>query len=523
VHPTRPLPAIHDLTLDEAIGQTLCFGWGGENPQEANAHALELVADMGVGGLVLLGRNVASSERMSATMADLQARAAIPLLVSIDHEGGLVCRFAASLHRFPGNMALAAGGDRQTTSDRAYRQGAAQAAELRSVGVNWNLAPCLDVNNNPDNPVIGVRSYSDDPEVVGALGVAAIRGLQDHGVMACGKHFPGHGDTDVDSHLDLPTIRGAVERLRRIELPPFIAAINAGVGAIMTTHIRFPSLDPEYPATLSSTILTELLRGSLGYDGLIVTDCLEMAAIAASPGTPQGAVRALQAGADMVLVCHTLETQRATIDAIRTAIRSGALQEERIREAAARVLATKRRFLFQPPARTVDLGDIDALETEIARASITVVRGKPIAGLSPGSRVAVIGCTDVSHDLTAALSIRGMDAVDHPVTTVEPDVVASIVCRLSGLNDAIIAVTTSRTPSITAVQTALIRALDAAAGDRLTVAAVGGPYDIRAFPGIRRYICTYSSSAASVAALADALTGGYEPSGRLPVRIPGIH
>ncbi len=162
MHPIRPLPATDDLTLDEAIGQTLCFGWGGENPQEANAHALELVADMGVGGLVLLGRNVASAERMSATMADLQARAAIPLLVSIDHEGGLVCRFAANLHRFPGNMALAAGGDRRTTSDRAYRQGAAQAAELRSVGVNWNLAPCLDVNNNPDNPVIGVRSYSDD-------------------------------------------------------------------------------------------------------------------------------------------------------------------------------------------------------------------------------------------------------------------------------------------------------------------------------------------------------------------------
>ena len=257
----------------------------------------------------------------------------------------MVNRFPEPFHQFPGNMALgaiAAGEGIEIGEQIAERQAAVQARELRSVGVNWDLAPVVDVNNNPDNPIIGVRSYGEDPDVVGRLGAAAIAGLQNDGVLACAKHFPGHGDTTADSHLSLPTFRGVSERLNSVELAPFRAAIAAGVGSIMTAHIALPQIDPApaaplrsptngdsasvtLPATLSHRILTDLLRNELMFKGLVVTDAMEMAGVAARYTAGASAVLAVKAGADMIL--KTPDTD-GVLRAIKQAVEVGHLRAD---------------------------------------------------------------------------------------------------------------------------------------------------------------------------------------------------
>ncbi|MDR3707893.1 MAG: beta-N-acetylhexosaminidase [Capsulimonadaceae bacterium] len=339
------------MNLVRKIGQMLVYGWGGELPEESrsiNRHARALIDEFHVGGIVLMGRNVEgnSPERMHAIVDEFQAMSTAtempPLLVAVDQEGGRVARFAPPHFRtYPSAATLGEAADEAAVR----RNGRAIGTELSSVGVNWVLAPVLDVNNNPANTVIGDRSYGSDPDLVARLGVAALKGLQDEaGLLACGKHFPGHGDTETDSHRSLPVIRHGRERLDAIELKPFRAAIDAGIGSIMSSHILFPDLDPEYPATLSPKILNGLLREELGFDGLIVTDDMEMKGLASwSPA--EAAVRAVIAGADMLLVCHTYRTQRAIIDALVDAATSGRLSEERIDEANRRIALAKKRWV----------------------------------------------------------------------------------------------------------------------------------------------------------------------------------
>lgn len=356
-------PEVQGLSLEARIGQTLCLGWTGATPEESravSAPARALIEEMRAGSIVLMGRNVSPPDRMREVLAELLGLSPIPLFIAVDQEGGTVNRFrppAAPFHQFPppGSVGSISAGPAESPAmpERyAYLQARAQADELLSVGVNWNFAPVADVNSNPANPVIGARSFGSDPQRVALFVEQAVRGYQEAGLLACAKHFPGHGDTSVDSHLALPTVHGDRARLDAVELPPFRAAIQAGVGAIMTSHILFPDLDAERPATISPAILTELLRNDLGFDGLIITDCLEMRAIADTVGTARGAVEALKAGADVVLICHTLGTQREAVAAITEAVRSGELAEERLNEAVGRVLAAKKRFL--PAAQPED-------------------------------------------------------------------------------------------------------------------------------------------------------------------------
>lgn len=220
------------------------------------------------------------------------------------------------------------------------------ANELRSLGFNWDFAPVLDVNNNPNNPVIGDRSYGDDPQLVAAMGIAAIRGFQDDGgILACGKHFPGHGDTETNSHFALPRITHSQDRLEQVELIPFRAAIASGLGALMTAHILFSALDPTLPATLSPRVLTGLLREELDFQGVIITDCLEMRGVADGWGTPEAAVLAVLAGADILLCCHTWQTQREVRDALLHAVETGRLSEDRIEQSLTRIAAAKARWV----------------------------------------------------------------------------------------------------------------------------------------------------------------------------------
>lgn len=340
------------MDLSEKIGQMLLFGWQGETDEESraiNGHARALIEEFAVGGIILMGRNIgeSSAAQVAALNDEFQdmARASDlpPLFVGVDQEGGRVSRFAPPHFRaYPSPGELGRSGD----PDKVTQVMCELGAEMKRVGVNWVYAPVLDVNSNPTNPVIGDRSYGAYAEVVSEMGVAAMRGLQERaGVLACGKHFPGHGDTSVDSHLDLPVVDAPLERLREQEIAPFAAVIEAGIGSLMTSHILFTDIDPDLPATLSPAVLTDLLRREMGFTGLIITDCLEMKGVAAKWGSADAAVLAAIAGADMLLACHTYETQREIVDALVDAVRSGLLPETRIDEANRRIRAAKDRWV----------------------------------------------------------------------------------------------------------------------------------------------------------------------------------
>ncbi|GAA3496587.1 glycoside hydrolase family 3 protein [Streptomyces prasinosporus] len=332
----------------------------------------------GLASVGLFGRNIATPAQLSALTAQLRAERD-DVLVAIDEESGDVTRLEVRTgSSFPGNHALGAVDDVSLTREVAAELG----RRLAACGVNFNWAPSADVNANPDNPVIGVRSFGADPALAARHTAAYVTGLQSAGVVACTKHFPGHGDTAVDSHLALPRIDADAALLTERDLAPFRAAIAAGTRAVMSAHILVPALDPDNPATLSRRILTELLRGELGYDGLIVTDGMEMNAIAGSYGIERGSVLALAAGADAICVggglCDEGTVQRLQ-DALVAAVRSGELPEERLADAAARVRAladwTTRARRSPAPAA--------ASEPEIgltaARRAVTVTRTRPTA------------------------------------------------------------------------------------------------------------------------------------------------
>lgn len=526
------IPEVESLGLEERIGQTLCFGWQAATAEESrsfNAHARALIEDMRVGGIVLMGRNVAPPDQARALFGALQAFSPIPLFIAVDQEGGMVNRFRAPLHEFSGNMAL--GAIAHGAEDLARRQAEAQARELLALGVNWDLAPVLDVNNNPDNPIIGVRSYGEDPKRVARLGASAIEGFESVGMMACAKHFPGHGDTAADSHLALPRVPGDRARLEAVELVPFRAAIEAGVSAMMTTHIVFPTLDSERPATLSPAILTGLLRQEMGFAGLIVTDCLEMDAIRKTVGTARAAVESLRAGADMVLICHTLSTQRASVAAIKNAVETGELSEERLNEAAERVLAAKRRYLPSAPQPTgAAWTDPEhyRLELEIARASITVVRRARNPFIEREDRAVVISAHPIVDSLAEGVARRLPDGYCRSmrIGAAWPQRQARDAVEVAKASNCAIVATAPPEPWAEQhidqeKQAAFVRELQGAVGDRLVVLALRDPYDIRRFPAVRNYLCGYGYRPATIEALADALVGAYEPTGRLPVTIPG--
>ncbi|MET7450941.1 glycoside hydrolase family 3 protein [Streptomyces sp. NPDC005574] len=295
----------------------------------------------GLASVGLFGRNIASPEQLSALTGRLRAERP-DVLVAIDEEGGDVTRLEVRTgSSFPGNHALGAVDDVELTRQVAAELG----RRLAACGVDLNWAPSADVNSNPANPVIGVRSFGADTDLAARHTAAYVTGLQSAGVAACTKHFPGHGDTAVDSHHALPRIDVGADGLRGRELVPFRAAVAAGTRAVMSAHILVPALDPDRPATLSRRILTDLLRGELGYDGLIVTDGMEMRAIAGTYGIERGSVLAVAAGADAICVGGGLSDEETVLrlrDALVTAVRSGELPEERLADAAERVRALAR-------------------------------------------------------------------------------------------------------------------------------------------------------------------------------------
>lgn len=340
------------MTLREAIGQLFILGFEGHKPTEA----LEtFVRELGPGGLILFGRNLRSPEEIAELTNALQAASARPLFFAIDQEGGKVARLQPPFTQWPAASALGALGSTELTLAMAQ----AMAKEMRVVGINMNMAPVLDVLTNPANPVMAGRSYGADPQVVAEHGIAVCKGLTSEGVLAVGKHFPGHGDTTVDSHLALPVVPHDWGRLSAIELVPFATVIRVGIPALMTAHLLLPALDPERPATLSRSILTDLLREHLGFRNLIISDDLLMQGIADSTPPGEAGIRFLEAGGDLMLICHDEVVQRQALRVVTEAVETGRLSEARVRASSQRIADAKAQYLrHKRAASTEEIRDI---------------------------------------------------------------------------------------------------------------------------------------------------------------------
>lgn len=329
-----------ELTSREKIGQLLMVGFMGTS---VTPELASFIKEYKPGGVILFSRNLESVGQIVELTNDLQrCSPRSPLLISIDQEGGRVSRLPKGFTIFPPCELLG----RCNSSELAYAAAATIAKELKAVGVNMNMAPVLDVNSNPDNPVIGDRAFGSTPDVVSEMALVTAAGLQDHKVVACGKHFPGHGDTNADSHKELPVVQASRERLEVVEFPPFRRAVTAGIATMMTAHVLYKALDDQLPATLSSAVITNLLRENFQYDGVVLTDDLEMHAIVDHYGVGDAAVRAVLAGCDVLLICKDREREVSAFEAIEQAVASGTISMERLNQSVARIQRVKQRFVL---------------------------------------------------------------------------------------------------------------------------------------------------------------------------------
>ncbi|MCL2405566.1 MAG: beta-N-acetylhexosaminidase, partial [Defluviitaleaceae bacterium] len=367
---------INNLTLEQKIGQMFLLPIEGTT---LTADTKEHLQKHMIGNFIYFARNLTDYTSIRKLSDSLQQAAieycGIPAFISADQEGGMVTRAYSGATHFPSNMAITAADMGHELENMGYMV----ARELKALGINLNHAPVLDVNNNPNNPVIGIRSYSDKPHIVAKMATDYIRGLQKGGVLANAKHFPGHGDTHKDSHLALPSIEHDIERLNQVELVPFKAAIADGVDSIMTAHIIFKAIDSQHPATLSPNVLTGLLREKMGFEGLILTDSMSMMAIQDHYGLEKGCIMAINAGVDILCLCAGREGQASCYDAVLAAVKSGEISIEKIDTAVERILKYKAIY-----ATNIDTNSElpvekyaahESLSDEISAKSITLVKG----------------------------------------------------------------------------------------------------------------------------------------------------
>ena len=538
------------LTLRQKIGQ-LIMPWvlGDFAPEGSPSHdrILEYIEDQGIGGVIM---SVGSPTEVAAKLNDFQAHSNIPLMVAADLETGAGFRMRGAVQMpgtielggatdFPSLMAVGATADPQL----AYEMGRITAREARAVGIHIPFAPVLDVNNNPDNPIINVRSFGENPEEVAGLGAAFVRGVQENGAIATGKHFPGHGDTETDSHLGLPAIPHSRARMDSVELFPFRHAIEAGMGAVMTAHISVPSLDGGVgdPSTLSSAVLTDLLRGEMEFDGLLFTDAMDMSAISRGYGAEEASVRAIEAGADVILMPPSVER---AVEGIAAAVESGRIDASRIDASVRRILETKKQMGLDRD-RVVQIDQIGQVvgipahtqvAAEIAERSITLLHNGgnllPLLG-TRSARVMSVSFRRTSDVLAGRYFNARLRQTYPRLTTAGLDVDSGPALYESLLRQArqqaLVILSTYVTAFSQSGSLALPEEVVDFAG-QLTeigvphiVVSFGNPYLITELPDVRAYMLAWSGSEVSQTAAAQALFGEIEISGRVPTRIPPLY
>lgn len=517
-----------DMTVEEKVGQLFVIHF---DETYFSPELAEMITDYHVGGMIIFPHNVTEHGELAALIGEAQQAATacephIPLLVAADQEGWPILRLPQGATVFPSNMAVGA----TNSVEDARLMASAMAEEMKAFGINMNLAPVMDVNSNPSNPVIGIRSFGSSPELVARLGTAMIETYQSHGIVSTAKHFPGHGDTDVDSHLGLPVIQHDRARLEAVELVPFQAAVAAGVDCIMTAHISVPALDSVAgrPATLSPEILQSLLREQMGFDGLIATDSLSMEALMAQYDLSTATVLAFQAGADLLMFGyrpeHPPSEQLAAYGRVLQLVGEGTISQRRLDQSVRRILMLKaeRGILdWQPPGPEDGLDDVGAPEHQVAAYrvaldSITLVRDRgSLLPLSPDSSLLVVyprGATGMGEAILAVAPEAALLELSERPTAREvlraTDIAQGVEVVIVGTRDA------WRYPE----QGWLVEAL---AAQKLTVAVgLDSPYDLLAYPDVPTYLATYGRTPVSMQALAQVIFGLEAPRGRLPVELP---
>ena len=516
---------INKLTLEEKIGQLFMFGF---DATEINDHALKLIKDYRMGNVILFARNIKTPEQVFKLNQNLQKLAAeelgVPLFISIDQEGGMVSRITSGATFFPGAMTLSATND----VNHAYLSGKYMGLELINLGINMNFAPVLDVNNNPKNPVIGVRSFSDQPDRVAAYGEAFIKGMQEN-VIATGKHFPGHGDTHVDSHLALPKVAYGMDRLNAVELVPFKHAIKKGIKAMMSSHIDFPALTENgLPTTLSKKCMTGFLREELGFEGLIVTDGMQMKAIQDNYTTVKASLMAIEAGANIVCICHSEELQMKAIDYMKESVLSGKISIETINERVSRVLK------FKEELKEIDLNQSyksvkDVVENQktkdfsyqVVRKALTLVKGKTLDlkdnALFIGALPIATSIADESDGGYSIISkirkeLPYLDTMSLPIQPTK-DEMDMIIDAAKGHDQVILC---TYNANIYQEQIELITKLTKLDVE-LHVISMRNPYDLHYAKDIKNYVCLYEYTPNSLKVLLEYLKKELVPEGTIPV------
>ncbi len=543
---TSASAAIRSLSLRDRIAQLIVVRGYGDYPPSTNAEYERFahwIRDLHVGGFIVAGRirngSVISAQpfEMAAFINRMQRLAKTPLLVGSDFERGASMRVAETA-KFPYMMAFGAAHDLAATREL----GAATAREARALGVTWVFAPDADVNNNPDNPIINTRSFGEDPQAVAANVSAFIDGAHaDPGnyVLVTAKHFPGHGDTAVDSHMQLPRLDQTRERMETVELLPFRAAIQHGVDSVMTAHMAVPAFEPQpIPATVSRNVLTGLLRDELGFKGLIVTDAMDMQAVTSLYSSGEAAVRAIEAGADVLLMPTNPE---ACIRALEAAVKSGRISRRRIDESSAKILAAKRRTgLFRSRFVKIDsitddleAGKLNDLAQQVADRAFTLVKDDKHLFPIPGSENA---CLTVMTDgdfstrgelLAATVQQHAPELQIYQVNSrMTPNLLSLFAADAAHCKENYLAafVTVAANRGSVALEGGLNDFVKALLQGPAPVALIslGSPYLLRDFPQVSSYAATFSSAPSSELAAARAMLGEISISGKLPVSIPGI-
>jgi beta-N-acetylhexosaminidase len=508
--------------IEERVGQMLMAGFDG---LAAPAYFLDWLREGRLGGVILFARNVASPAQVAALTTQLHAASRYPLLIGIDQEGGTVARLRDGFSESPGAMALASIREQGETVTETVS--GVLAREMDALGINWTYAPTVDISLNAANPSVGTRSFGSNPERVAKLAAAAVRGFQGNGVAACAKHFPGLGDTALDTHLHLPRLNASLERLLAADMLPYQAAIASGLATIMTTHTIFNALDTDFPATLSKTIVNRLIRDELRFSGVVSTDCMEMKAIDNHFGVAESVVLAANAGIDIILFSHTREKQAAAYDHLLAAVKRGDVPEALVDAANERIAALKTRF----PAGAADISRIctDAhQQTTFAAARAAVTRVRAEAGVLPL----------LPDDTRRVLVLEFSPAVDSLIQEAEAQTPLHRFIKAHLPNAKMVTLPASPTPQqvatvaeypadvrVIATRSAHLNPRQAEAVRKLAqtsaavvLLALRNPYDAALLES-GTVLCTLGDSLPSLAAAGEALAGLFEPSGVLPVEV----
>jgi beta-N-acetylhexosaminidase len=533
------------LTVEEKVGQLFWFGLADNTLSQESA---QLIKDGKVGGFIFFARQGNDPVQLRQLTDGLQAltfqhgRPMPGLVISVDHEGGLVQRWTSPFTTWPGNMAIGA------TRSEAYAEqvAAAMAQELTGIGINMNLSPDSDVNNNPANPVIGIRSFGEDPQLVAKLVTAAIKGTQSQNVAAVSKHFPGHGDTNTDSHKALPAVNKTLDQLEKVELVPFRSAIAANVDAIMSAHILFPAVATDgLPGTLSPKVLQGLLKDQLGFKGVVVTDAIDtMKAITDNWGLDKSLVMAINAGADAVLVTESFGKQASLYDLVLKAVKDGTIPQARLDDAVRRQLTLKSNRGLLPaegakaPApvdyKTV-LAAVDSeahrkLALQVGSDALTLVRNKDlplkltdnnlVLAIGPSYAAQVTGSPDIFTALGAGLKAEHANTkevrFDRRPSAAQLDQARQLVAQASAI------VYSAYDPRDYPEQIAFIKEL-VATGKPVIVIATGEPYDLTVLPEVKTYVAAYGYQTPNLQGVGAMVFGKASPKGKLPVSIPNLY